>query len=348
MRLRGFGFIVALVGVFTAGAWAYTEVQEGCDVAPGGAVLIKNIAGSINVQAWDRDRVEVKARLGAGVKRLDFNCTPRRTEIEVVVPRWFRRQIESHLEVFVPRPKDIEIDAVSADIRVEHVAGTLELEAVSGDVTVLGGAEWINAEAVSGDVTLSGDAKHFDVTATSGDVSIAGNADELDVETASGDINLDGSFGAVKLEAISGDIEIAGSVCDLVVETVSGDISAARVLKTTAAESVSGEVRLTGDRLSDGDFGTISGRIECDTGLAEQADLEIESVSGAVALTLPQDLGATFNISSFAGSIRNDFGPQAERVDEHGPGSELQFTLGDGAGQVDVETHSGNIRIRSR
>ena len=348
MRLLRFGFMVALVGTVTVGAWAYTEVEEGCDVAPSGSVLIKNIAGSINVQAWDRDRVEVKARLGAGVKRLDFDCTPRRTEIEVVVPRWFRGHIESHLEVFVPRLKDIEVDAVSADVRVENVAGTLKLEAVSGDVTVAGGAEWINVRAVSGDVTLSGDAKYFDVRATSGDVTIAGNADELDVETASGDIELDGSFGAAEIEAISGDVEIAGSVSDLIVETVSGDISAARVLKTAVAESVSGEVRLTADRLTDGDFATISGRIECDTGLAEQADLQIESVSGAVVLSLPQDLAAAFSISSFTGSIRNDFGPQAQRVDQHGPGSELEFTLGDGAAHVDVETHSGSIRIRSR
>lgn len=348
MRLLRFGFMVALVGTVTVGAWAYTEVEKGCDVAPSGGVLIKNIAGSINVQAWDRDRVEVKARLGAGVKRLDFNCTPRRTDIEVVVPRWSRRHIESHLQVFVPRMKDIEVNAVSADVRVENVAGTLKLQAVSGDVTVGGGAEWIKAKAVSGDVTLNGDAKYFDVRATSGDVTIAGNADELDVETASGDIELDGSFGAAKIQAISGDVEIAGAVSDLIVESVSGDISAARVLNTATAESVSGEVHLTGNRLTDGDLATISGRIECDTGLAEQADLEIESVSGTVALSLPQDLAATFSISSFSGSIRNDFGPQAQRVDKYGPGSELEFTLGDGTAQVDVETHSGSIRIQSK
>ena len=348
MRLLRFGLMVALVGAFTVGAWAYTEVEEGCDIEPGGGVLIKNIAGSINVQAWDRDRVAVKARLGPGVKRLDFNCTPRRTAIEVVVPRRFRRHIESHLEVFVPRLKDIEVDAVSGDVHVENVAGTLKLEAISGDVTVVGGAERIKAKAVSGDVTLNGDAKYFDVRATSGDVTIAGNADEVELETASGDIELNGSFGAVKIEAISGDVDVAGPVSDLIVETVSGDISAGRVLKSAAAESVSGEVRLSADRLTDGDFATISGRIDCDTGLAEQADLEIESASGAVALTLPQDLAATFSISSFSGSIRNDFGPQAQRVDKHGPGSELEFTLGDGAAQIDIETHSGSIRIRSR
>ena len=48
----------------------------------------------------------------------------------------------------------------------------------------------------------------------------------------------------------------------------------------------------------------------------------------------------------------NDLGPEAEleeeEADEQGPGAEIDFVVGEGSAEIEIATHSGDIRIRCR
>jgi DUF4097 and DUF4098 domain-containing protein YvlB len=88
---------------------------------------------------------------------------------------------------------------------------------------------------------------------------------------------------------------------------------------------------------------TVNGRIRFDGGLAPKGALEVETVSGSVALTLP-DTAADFQVYTFSGTIDNQLGP-APRGGERGHGRELVFSTGGGGARISVRTLSGSITI---
>ena len=76
--------------------------------------------------------------------------------------------------------------------------------------------------------------------------------------------------------------------------------------------------------------------------------VEAQTVSGDVELRLPSTVGADFEVHTFSGDIRNEFGHEARRTSEYGPGRELEFSNGDGSARVYVKTLSGEIRLLKR
>ncbi len=73
-------------------------------------------------------------------------------------------------------------------------------------------------------------------------------------------------------------------------------------------------------------------------------NLEMESRSGSVRVTLPADTPATYELETFSGSIHNDFGPEPTKP-RYGPGSSLEFTVGEGHANVELTSFSGGIRL---
>jgi predicted membrane protein len=69
-------------------------------------------------------------------------------------------------------------------------------------------------------------------------------------------------------------------------------------------------------------------------------------MSGNVQLQLPANTSANLHASSFSGDLRSDFG--TAKKPEHGPGSSLDARLGDGAGKINIETFSGDLRVRKQ
>jgi DUF4097 and DUF4098 domain-containing protein YvlB len=196
------------------------------------------------------------------------------------------------------------------------------------DIKVPKGAE-MGIEVVSADVTLSGVAgRRLDVEAVSGNLRLDSGAQEVDVDSVSGDIDLAGSASRSHIESVSGNIRARGLAGELKLETVSGDIDAEGAgYREITAGTVSGDINLRG---------SAGGSVR----------VEVESMSGDVHLYLPADVSARLSASSFSGRIRSDFGSVSEP--DHGPGSSLDATVGDGSGNVRLETFSGNVDIRKQ
>ena len=338
--------LLALMSM-TLSALADTYVERSCVAPPSGRVNMENVSGSVDVQGWDKEEVLVKATLGPKVKRLDFAHGGGRTRIKVIVPKRHGRGIDSKLEVFVPRGSTLDVQTVSASIEVEAVSGELELEAVSGKVRVVGDARSMTIETVSGSVGVQGSASTMHIEAISGSIKLEGDAEELVVETVSGSISLKGQYSTTKVEAISGTIGLAGSTGELAATTVSGGIDVERVLEKAQMDSISGRLRLIGGDMQAAELESVSGSIAYHGGLAQRGVLRASSNSGSIDVTLPRDIDAAFDATSFSGAIHNSFGPEPQRTSKHGPGRELRFVQGAGAAEVELRSFSGSIRIEA-
>lgn len=225
---------------------AAEEVDRTLDAASDGHVKVSNISGSISVNGWSRNEVEVTGVLGRNVEELIFERDGDRISIKVKVPRNSGRGIESDLSIQVPENSSIDVGTVSADIEVEDVRGELKLNTVSGDIDTEGGESDISAGSVSGDVEISGQRKDAETRAN----------------TVSGDVTLFRVSGTVAGESVSGDVIVDEGAFDRVgLNTVNGEILFHAELRNGGklkAETVNGSVDL---EFTDG----VSGRFDVDT-----------------------------------------------------------------------------------
>ncbi len=189
---------------------------------------------------------------------------------------------------------------------------SLEIESVSADVAVAGikSSERLQVESVSGDAELRADTVRLSLSTVSGDAQFSGRAERATSESVSGDVTLRGIEGELKVETVSGDARVSES------------------------------------RLRQLDGGSVSGDLDFDVDLIGSASVNIESMSGNVTLRLPAGLSATVNAETFSGSLASDF--SLKIIDEKGPGSEMRGKLGNGDARIDLESFSGDIRVRQR
>jgi DUF4097 and DUF4098 domain-containing protein YvlB len=207
-------------------------IQEHRAAEPQGEVEIVNLSGTVEVQGWDRNEVEVDGTAGDDVERVDVSSAANRTSIHVVSrsARSWGTDGEARLIVHVPAKSAVMATLVSANFKVSGLLGNLKLQTVSGRVS----------GEVSGDVCA---------TTVSGEVQLTARAAKaIEVKTISGDIHLTGGGGQVDITSVSGSAGIELSdVTRGRFKSVSGDLTAALTLMPEGqidSESVSGNVNL--------------------------------------------------------------------------------------------------------
>ncbi len=223
-------FLVTALCLASAVAIA-DEERRIVDASPDGVVSISNTAGTIEVNGWSREQVEVLADLGRNVEELIVERDGNEVTVKVKLPRGRQgRSGSSDLVVNVPEASSLKVTGVSADIKVRNVTGTQRLQTVSGDVDTVAFAADIDAESVSGDVEIEGNSRDMRTRATSvsGDLEVSGLAGEIEVSSVSGDLTVVGSsFSRAALNTTNGDMVFKAGLRDggrLDVETINGDV----------------------------------------------------------------------------------------------------------------------------
>jgi DUF4097 and DUF4098 domain-containing protein YvlB len=182
-------------------------------------------------------------------------------------------------------------------------------------------AATIAVEGVDGLITAE--------TVNSG-ISIAAGSQEVSAETVNGSVDISCPCRRIEASAVNGPVSVRGASGVIEASTVNGRLSVeGGSFERAQLESVSGGVRFAGD-------------------LASSATLDIETVSGEAELLLPAGVAADFSLSSFSGSIVNDFGQEPRRISRYTSEKELEFSTGSGGATVTVHTLSGEIRLRKR
>jgi DUF4097 and DUF4098 domain-containing protein YvlB len=206
------------------------DVNRKIDASSDGNIDVSNIAGSVTVNGWTRNEVEVTGTLGRNVEELILERDGDDILVKVKVPRHGGRGIDSDLRISVPQDSSIDIGTVSADIDVTDVTGEQSLHTVSGDVTTEFTGADLAAESVSGDVEVSGDSSDGEIEANtvSGDVTLFRVGGEVVGESVSGNVIVDeGSFKRAALNTVNGEIVFQGELQEdgrLTIETINGSV----------------------------------------------------------------------------------------------------------------------------
>ncbi|NNE44368.1 MAG: DUF4097 family beta strand repeat protein [Gemmatimonadetes bacterium] len=180
------------------------EIETVSDVE----VSVENLAGSVVVEAWDRDVVHIGGTIGDSADYLEVEVEPHEIEISVDAGdgwnRWDTYE-ETDLKIRVPRNASVSVETVSARVSVEGVQGEVEVDTVSGMVRMTGGRE-AYLESVSGQISVEGVEGDISVESVSGLVAVEGCSGTGEIATTSGSIKVtrDCSFRDLEVESVSG------------------------------------------------------------------------------------------------------------------------------------------------
>jgi len=186
----------------------------------------------------------------------------------------------------------------------------------------------LEVECVSADILVSDVEGEVELSSISGDVDFSGMCEELQAGSISGRVLVDGGARMMELETVSGDIKAMGKVAAI------------------DGESVSGSIHLEFDTFLDLSLESVSGTLKATGGLDPKGSFNFDAVSGDVILTVPGDVDAEFEVSTFSGGIDNGFGQKSRKTSRYAPGRELEFTTGDGRAQVEINSFSGDVIIK--
>ena len=223
---------------------------------------------------------------------------------------------------------DIDGDEDGVYIEVEYDEEFHGHQNVSTDLTIrLPAGVMLSVETVSASVSVMGVTGEIDVESVSGNVDIAGRPAGLDVETVSGNISIESAPAESDVASVSGLIEVraAGGLIDI--------------------ENVSGNIVIHGGVIDGGDLESVAGDITCHAAPGPGNDLDIETMDGTITLVVDSSLVASFDISTFSGSIKNQLGPEPQRTSKYTPGMELSFNTGTGGPSISMESFSGSIEL---
>jgi len=186
------------------------------------------------------------------------------------------------------------------------------------------------------------------VETVSASISVDGVTGELDLESVSGNVDIATMPAALDVETVSGNIYVASAPADSDVSSVNGKIEIQAAGGSIDVENVSGETMIHGGVIDNGDLESVSGNITCHAIPGPDGRLDIETMSGVITLVIDSSLTASFDLSTFSGSIENQIGPEPRRTSKYTPGKELYFNTGTSGPNISLESFSGSIKLITR
>lgn len=184
------------------------------------------------------------------------------------------------------------------------------------------------------------------VDSVSASVDVSGvRGRRLSVDSVSGDVRVRGAGpGQGRFDSVSGGLDLELDSRDVEADTVSGDIRLrGRIGGRVSLDTVSGDASLEAGALERLSLSSVSGNGRLRAGLAEGGSISADTVSGRLSLDLPAHTSARLRVETFSGDITSPVG--TVQTQQYGPGKSLDARLGDGAGDIRLESFSGSVRV---
>ena len=146
----------------------------------------------------------------------------------------------------------------------------------------------------------------------------------------------------LRARTVNGDVRVEGWRNDLALGSVTGTVSALHGSGDLSVETVSGSVEIADVEAKTLRVDTLSGDVHWSGRLAAGSSFRINSYSGQVRLQPAGGADGTVDLSTRTGRLRA--AQPVERTDEEGQ-RRYRVALGSGAGELRVETHSGDVTL---
>jgi len=331
--------------------------------------------GAIRITGWDEQKVAATAFL-QGDECDEYRVSLLDSETGVTIRSRAREsrhgsECEARYEVRVPNRFDVSAETMGGDVKIADVkgdirgktmGGSLDLTGLKGQVhmTTMGGEVSLTKSDVDGEVkTMGGEVRLEDVVGDVKGSTMGGNVyytrvtrrpgsasgrELVRISTMGGDINVDEAPGGADVNTMGGSIRVGRADGFVKAKTMGGSIEIDAVDGGVTATTMAGDITVT--VVGDGRTGN--------------RDVRLQSHSGDVTLTLPENFSANVDVTvaytrgkDGEYEIVSDFPLQTRETAEwdrsHGePRRYLYGTAAIGGGRhtVRLETVNGNVYLK--
>jgi DUF4097 and DUF4098 domain-containing protein YvlB len=264
------------------------EIDRTLEIPSDGLVAVENVAGSVDIETWNRAEVQIRGELGKSVEEVEIETTSAGIQVRVINRKGERHIDGTDLYLRIPQGASVEAETVSADISLHDSRGeSVVLRTVSGDLEASAQPQRLELFSVSGDVEFEGSVARSTIETVSGEIVIVGATGEISASTVSGDVSLEaGDVTQGRFEAVSGDLILTLSLND------GGRLT---------CDSMSGDVKLNLPSSQQAEFAaqSFSGDINSDFGKS----VRVSKGPGVMLEHQEGDNGAKIRLESFSGDI---------------------------------------------
>jgi hypothetical protein len=190
-------FILVLAAASAPAGLAITkEFNQTYPLQPGGSFELQNVNGTVDVQGWDRDTIEIHAVKTAKHKEsdldlvsIDVEAKPGVVSVATHYPQNEGVEVAVEYTVHVPHRAHVEhLGTVNGTLRVSGIERVDDLRTVNGNIEVFEGGGSVHARTTNGNVHLEllhvQDKDGAIAETTNGSVLLAVPADtQADLET---------------------------------------------------------------------------------------------------------------------------------------------------------------------
>lgn len=323
----------------------------------GALVMVENPLGDIVITAGEDSTAVVIARKkvwGANADTVKTNAqqveiavhgTDSRLDIKVSAPDFFRTGTVD-LELKVPKSIHARLSTRFGRNEISGIEGRAEAVSTSGGIILRDLGADARCESASGGIKLENILGAATVASQSGDISARKVGRGLSANSASGDVLAeDVEGGRVECKSVSGDVRAARlgleNPLDITIESISGAVSLSEANGSIGLKAVSGDVSAEHLVASRVQAQTVSGDVSVTMREAFHGSMQLNTVSGDVTLTMPEGSNARVSLGSTSGEIKSDH----EATDVSAGETLWTGQIGTGAGTINVQTLSGDVRI---
>src|SRR5713101_2226684 len=189
-------FLVLAAASAPAGLAITKEFNQTYPLQPGGSFELQNVNGTVDVQGWDRDTIEIHAVKTAKRKEsdldlvsIDIDAKPGVVSVATRYPQNEGVEVAVEYTVHVPHCAHVEhLGTVNGTLRVSGIERVEDLRTVNGNIEVFEGGGSVHARTTNGNVHLEllhvQDKDGAIAETTNGSVLLAVPADtQADLET---------------------------------------------------------------------------------------------------------------------------------------------------------------------
>lgn len=311
---------------------------------PGSTLDVETSSGSIVIHGADVTDCDVLATIAAHA--------PTEAEAEelaeqvVITPEFIGRTLKVRAET--PRTTNNRSISVSyrivvprqTNVRCHSSYGSLELTEIEGTVTARTSSGSVRAENIQGSTSLSSSYGSITCRAFSeGDLAIKTSSGKIEVsEAAFGKCDAETSYGSVSGRSLRGEtirLRSSSGSLDLVDGTAEAIDLSTSYGRIDARQIAVGDLRATSG----------SGNLDviCAEGCPPNLAANVKSSYGSVAFTAPAAFSGTVYLATNYGSVRT-LRPitVSGQIDK----KKIEGTIGDGPGNLRIETSSGSVTLR--
>ena len=155
-----FAFVLAVAAV--PGFAISKEFSQSYPLQPGGSFELQNVNGTVDVQGWDKDEVEVHAVKTAKHREsdldrvtIDVDATKDSVSVSTRYPQNEGVEVAVEYTIHVPHSAHVEhLGTVNGSLRIAGVSDIDDLHTVNGDIEVFDAGGNVHAHTTNGNLHL--------------------------------------------------------------------------------------------------------------------------------------------------------------------------------------------------